>query len=289
MGMGSDSKFGVEGQNRTAGFDDLLHESETASERDRARKDRSPLNLWLALPEDFSTDEVVRKYAPLLTEDERTRWQRFRYPRHRREYLATRALVRSALSHYRPLAPEEWRFQPNAHGKPATDPDCGLRFNLSNSLGLVVCLIGTGSDVGVDVESCERAQKIADLAPEVFSPLELAQLEALPIDEKLNRALSLWTLKEAYIKARGMGLSLQLSKFSFAFGGADGVRLELDASLCDEPGRKWRYCLHDHAGHRIALMADRQDVPDLELWEFRPLPASARRLPETRNPWFPAP
>ena len=143
MEMGSDSKFGVEGPDRTAGLDDLSHQSDTADDLDCANRDRSGLSLWLAQPDDFATDEVVAKYAPLLTEEERTRWQRLRYPRHRREYLATRALVRSALSHYRPLAPEEWRFQPNAHGKPATDPDCGLRFNLSNSLGLVVCLIGT--------------------------------------------------------------------------------------------------------------------------------------------------
>ena len=286
--MGSDSKFGVEGPNRTAGLDDLSQQSETASHRDPARRHRSGLSLWLARPDDFATEEVVEKYAPLLTEEERTRWQRFRYPRHRREYFATRALVRSALSHYGPLAPGEWRFTFNAHGKPEADPDCGLRFNLSNSLGLVVCLIGTGSDVGVDVEPCERAQKIVELAPEVFSPLEVAQLEALPDDERLNRALSLWTLKEAYIKARGAGLSLQLSKFSFAFGGADGIRLEVDACLHDEPGRRWRYCLLDHAGHRIALMADRHKVPELELWEFRPCPRSAERLPETGNPWFPA-
>jgi 4'-phosphopantetheinyl transferase len=153
---------------------------------------------------------------------------------------------------------------------------------------LVVCLIGTGTDVGVDVEPCERAQRIAELAPEVFSPLELAQLEGLPNGERLNRALSLWTLKEAYIKARGIGLSLQLSKFSFVFGGADGVRLEVDACLCDEPGRTWRYSVLDHAGHRIALMADRQEVPELELWELRPLSESTQRLPETRSPWFPA-
>lgn len=285
--MGSDSKFGIDGLNRTAAHDDLSHESETASHRNRARRDKSPLHLWLAHPEDFSTEEVVQKYTPLLTEEERIRWQRYRYPRHRREYLATRALVRSALSHYRPLSPGEWRFQPNAHGKPAADPDCGLQFNLSNSAGLVVCLIGTGSDVGVDVEPCERAQRILELAPEVFSPLEQAQLEALPAGERLNRALSLWTLKEAYIKARGMGLSLELSKFSYAFGSADGIRLEVDACLCDEPGRTWRYCLLDHAGHRIALMADRQEVPELELWELRPLTASAQWLAETRNTWFP--
>ena len=286
--MGSDSRFGVEGRDCGAGCDDLAHHSETAFHRDPARRHRPGLRLWIAKPDDFATDEVVEKYAALLTDEERARWQRFRYPRYRREYLATRALVRSALSHYRPLAPGEWRFQRNAHGKPAADPDCGLRFNLSNSLGLVVCLIGTGSDVGVDVEPCERAQKIAELAPEVFSPLELAQLEALPTGERLNRALSLWTLKEAYIKARGMGLSLELSKFSFAFGGADGIRLEVDACLGDETGRKWRFCLLDHAGHRIALMADRQEVLELEVWEFRPCPKSAKRLQETRIPWFPA-
>ena len=190
--------------------------------------DKKPLYLWCAYPEDLLTEATAHACASLLSEDERARWQAFRFDRDRREYLTTRALVRSALSHYHPIAPEAWRFQTNSHGRPQIDPDCGLRFNLSNFSDLVVCLISHESDVGVDVEPYENAEKIAELAPGVFSPVELAQLEALRGPEKLDRALSLWTLKEAYIKATGFGLSQPLNQFSFLFGGAEGIRLEMD-------------------------------------------------------------
>ncbi len=249
--------------------------------------DKEPLYLWCAHPDDVLTEAVTEACSPLLSEDERALWQTFRFDRHRREYLTTRALVRTALSHYYPLAPEAWRFQTNACGKPTIDPDCGLRFNLSNSPDLVVCLIAQGAEVGVDAEPFERAEKVAELAPEVLSPLELAQLEALCGPEKLDRALSLWTLKEAYIKARGVGLSLPLNKVSFLFGGVEGIRLELDPCLGNEPGRLWRFCLVEHAGHRIALVADRATVPELQVWDTRPLLAPPTRLAAGGELWYP--
>ena len=195
--------------------------------------------------------------------------------------------MRTALSQYHPLVPEAWRFQLGPYGKPTVDPDCNLRFSLSNSPGLVVCLIAQGAEVGVDVEPYERAGEIAEIASGVFSPLELAQIEVLDHRQILDRALSLWTLKEAYVKARSMGLSLPLNKFSFLFGGADGIRLELDPCLCDEPGRLWRFCLVEHAGHRIALMVGQATVSELQLWEARPLLAPTTRLPAGEVPWFP--
>ena len=249
--------------------------------------DKKPLHLWYAHPEDLS-EAVARACATLLSEDERAQWRTFRFDRHRREYLTTRALMRTALSHYHPLAPEAWRFQTNPYGKPTIEPDCGLRFNLSNSPGLVVCLIAQGAEVGVDAEPIERAEKVAELASEVLSPLELVQLETLRGPARLDRILSLWTLKEAYVKARGMGLSLPLSKISFLFGGVEGIRLELDPRLGMEPGSRWQFCLLEHAGHRIALMAERASTPELEVWEARPLLAPPRRLAAVEEPWFPS-
>jgi 4'-phosphopantetheinyl transferase len=249
--------------------------------------DKKPLHLWYAHPEDL-TEAVTQACTSLLSEDERAQWQTFRFDRHRREYLTTRALVRTALSHYHPIAPEAWRFQTNPYGKPTVNPDCGLRFNLSSSPGLVVCLIAQGVEVGVDAEPIERAEKVAELAPEVLSPLELAQLQGLPGPEKLDRALSLWTLKEAYTKAGGVGLSLPLNKFSFLFGGVEGIRLELDPCLGTEPGSRWWFCLVEHAGHRIALMAERATVPELQVWEARPLLAPPTRLAAGGELWFPA-
>jgi 4'-phosphopantetheinyl transferase len=246
------------------------------------------LHLWYAYPQDPSTEAATQACASLLSEDELARWKTFRFDRHRREYLATRTLVRTALSHYHPLPPGEWRFRSNSYGKPVADPDRGLRFNLSNSPGLVVCLIARGIEVGVDAEPIEHAERIAELAPQVLSAVELDQLEALTGPEKLDRALSLWTLKEAYVKAKGVGLSLPLNKFSFVFGGVEGIRLELDPCLGDDTAKSWRFCLVEHTGCRIAIMVERTTVPDVQIWQAQPLLARPTQLAAGSEPWFPA-
>jgi len=256
------------------------------SDRVHTELDEEPLYLWFAYPEDLLTEAAKEACLSLLSEEERASSRKFKFEPHRREYLTTRALVRTALSQYHPLAPEAWRFKMNSYGKPATDPNCGLMFNLSNSPGLVVCLIAKGVDVGVDAEPYERAEKIAEVSLEVFSPAEVAQLEALSGRERVDRALSLWTLKEAYAKARGMGLSLNMNKSSFLLGAAEDIRLELDPCLEDD-AKRWRFCLLEHAGHRIAIMAERAAGFDLQRFEMRPLTESATSLRGGAECWYP--
>ena len=195
--------------------------------------DKETLYLWCAHPDDVLSEEVAEAWASILSEEERASWKSFRFERHRREYLTTRALVRTALSQYHPLAPEAWCFQSNAHGKPTTNPNCGLQFNLSNSPALVVCLIAKGCRRR-GCRALRPCRKDRRGRPRWFSQLELAKLETLRGHERLDRALSLWTLKEAYIKARGTGMSSSMKGVSFVFGGTEGIRLNLDPSLGDE-------------------------------------------------------
>lgn len=244
------------------------------------------LHLWCAFPDDLLDEEAAKACARLLSDDELARWQRFKFDEHRREYLATHALARIALSHHHPMPPDSWRFRSNEFGKPAIDPERGLRFNLSNSLGLVVCLISEGAEVGVDVEPRTRAGSIAEVGPRMFSQEEQAQLEALPDEARPQRALHLWTLKEAYIKARGMGLALPLNEFSFVFKEGESIHLEIDPSLGDEPER-WRFSLLEYAAHCIALMVENRGQPELNGQEVR-FPFSApRQLDLGRQKWQP--
>jgi 4'-phosphopantetheinyl transferase len=252
--------------------------------------DAKPLNLWLAYPDDLLSDEVAAACKALLSEDELARAARFKFERNGRESMATRALARMALARDYSLRPEAWRFELNAHGKPFIDvdsaPGCTLTFNVSNSPGLVVCLVGEDLEVGVDVEPLSRAGQILQIAQDVFSPQERTQLDALNGEEKLDRAVSLWTLKESYIKARGMGLAIPLDKFSFVFGGAEGIRLEIDGSLGDKAER-WKFCLLDHAGHRIAAMTERSSGGELAAWETHPLLSAPMRMDALIADWFP--
>ena len=252
---------------------------------DRAQE----FQLWCAYPDDLLAPEASQACLSLLSSDERARCDRYRFEKRRREHIATHALKRRALSASFPLAAQAWQFLENAHGKPSIDKEigseCGLRFNVSNSEKLVVCLVSQGTEVGVDVEPLDRATEIAKLAERVFSPAEQAQLEVLDDVERMDRAVSLWTLKEAYIKARGMGLALPLDGFSFLFGGAEGVRLEVDTALKDNAGR-WRFCLFDHAGHRIAMMVDGRPG-ELHVWEARSVLGTPLHVHSCGVSWFP--
>lgn len=224
---------------------------------------------------------------PLLDDDEEDRLLAFRFDEHRQEFGTTRALVRTALSYNAPVQPANWKFRTNAWGKPEVDPPVGLQFNVSNCPGLVVCLIARSAEVGVDAEPFERANEILDLAEQVFSPAELAQLSALPTTEKAARALSLWTLKEAYTKARGMGFSISLRQFSFVFGGEHRIHLELDPEM-DDVADRWRFCLLEQTKHQVAVVAECTTTPGLELWEVRPAHGTPQRLGMRTAEWFPA-
>jgi 4'-phosphopantetheinyl transferase len=243
------------------------------------------IHLWVAYPDDLKDEATAQKCVQMLSEDERARLERFKFERHRREHLATRALERTALSAYAEIAPQDWRFESGEHGKPTTRQAPGLTFNLSNSLGLVVCAMGHGVEMGVDVEPYARAKTIEEVAERFFSERELEQLEPLRGEARLERGLTLWTLKEAYMKARGMGMALPTKLFSFVFEDDGGMRLEIDAEAGDGPER-WQFCTVDHAGHRIAVMVESQSALELEVWETRPMLAAPKRVVVGGVRWF---
>jgi 4'-phosphopantetheinyl transferase len=180
-----------------------------------------------------------------LSPDELDRFHRFLVPSPARTFLAARIGLRSLLSAYSHLSPESWRFDLNPWGRPhIANPDAppGLRFNLSHKPGRITCLIGCDREVGVDVEDLSaRRQHLLNIADRFFSPSEAARLQELPAGQQLNRFFELWTLKESYIKARGRGLSLGLSKFSFTVTG-DTATVRFEPDFEDDPAR-WDFRL----------------------------------------------
>lgn len=208
------------------------------------------VELWLTSPGDLD-DAGLAACLALLSPPEHARHLALHFERHRREHLATRALARGVLTRYRPTTtPASLAFAANRWGRPQLDPPGPPFFNLSNSQALIACAVAD-VEVGVDLEPLGRAADVLGLAPDVFSPREQAELEALPSSSQPGRALTLWTLKESYIKARGMGLALPLDRFSFSFDG-DDIVFTAEPELDGDPGR-WRFLLYDVRGHRLAL------------------------------------
>jgi 4'-phosphopantetheinyl transferase len=188
----------------------------------------------------------------VISPEERARRDRFVFERNRREFLFAHGLVRRALSRHAPVAPREWRFVDGPHGRPevagpATAPL--LRFNLTHADGLVACVVAdaaataAGVDVGIDAEVTDRPGPTVDLAERYFAPTEVAAIRALPPDAQRESFFRYWTLKEAYIKARGLGLTCPLDRFWFMLDGAVGARLVeigIDPALGDR-GERWRF------------------------------------------------
>ncbi len=195
--------------------------------------------LWWVHPESMPADSAA---LALLNDEERHQYQRYIPPAKRHEYLVTRVMVRTVLGAALDVAPQGLEFTRNEWGRPAlvhTPRSAPVHFNVSHTDGLVLCLVGGAYEIGVDTELFSRAPKLLELAPRVFAPQERADLAKLPDDALAERAITLWTLKESYIKARGMGLALALDGFAFTFDGPQ-TRLTVAPALHDD-GARWQF------------------------------------------------
>jgi 4'-phosphopantetheinyl transferase len=226
-------------------------------------------DIWLVRQPAELDSRSARVWQSWLTPDERERHRSFRFEKHRAQYLLTRALVRTTLSRYTGTPPDAWRFVANEHGKPAIAepaPAEPIAFNLSNTDGLVACALTVGSDVGVDVEAVDRSGETVSVAEHFFSPRETAELRALPLERQQARFFEYWTLKEAYIKARGLGLAIPLDQFTFVLDASPrAIEIDFDPRLVDDPGA-WQFArLEVGPRHAAALAIRRGSAPDLEL------------------------
>jgi 4'-phosphopantetheinyl transferase len=184
------------------------------------------VHVWLATPEDIADEALLTAYAGWMNQEEAARQGRFLFMRHRHQFLVARALVRTTLSRYADVGPRDWRFVVNGYGRPDIDPEHGLgdfRFNLSHTDGLVAVAVARG-ELGVDVEDTWR-----------------------------RSFFDLWTLKEAYIKARGMGLAISLHRFAYDLDTGPAIALAIDPELGDSP-QGWQFFLDAPTDrHRLAL------------------------------------
>jgi 4'-phosphopantetheinyl transferase len=234
------------------------------------------VHLHYALEDRLTDPTLLAAYRALLAPEEEKRRVRFHFEKNRHEFLVTRALVRSTLSRYEAVPPAAWTFKQNAHGRPEIAGPAGaaLRFNLTNTRGLVACLVARDREIGVDVEDVGREGETVAIADRFFSPSEVEELKAQPADRQRARFFDYWTLKEAYIKARGMGLALPLDQFSYELpreaGGPIGIAF--DPRLGDDPA-SWQFGQHrPTASHLVSWAIRRRSEPDLRVVIRRVVP-----------------
>jgi len=177
----------------------------------------------------------------ILNGEERARAARFHFERDRHRFIAGRTALRRILATYLNRTPADLVFTVGPHGKPALE-NLWLEFNLSHSGGCGLLAVTRGRRVGVDVERVRADFAGEDIARRFFAPAEVEALAASAPDQYATGFFRCWTRKEAYVKARGDGLSLALDRFEVPL---DQAATRALASCLDDPSECARWSLRE--------------------------------------------
>lgn len=227
------------------------------------------VHVWCAFL-DRPPDQASH-FEALLSEDEIARARKYRFPLHRDRFVSRRAFIRLLLGRYLGIPAPALQFDYTGYGKPrlAIRHATKLRFNVSSSHDLALAAIAYGRDVGVDVEKINEDLFEESIPEQFFSARETATLRALSRSCQTAAFFDCWARKEAYIKAKGMGLSLPLDSFDVSFGDAKPARLLRTLPDPQETERWTMMALHPAPGHAAALVIEGQ-VSVVRCWNFQP-------------------
>jgi 4'-phosphopantetheinyl transferase len=240
------------------------------------------VHLWLLDPADYLETAALDSFAGSLDEQEQERFERFVFDNVRQRFLVSHGLLRAILSLYMHLDPGELRFQRQQYGKPELCPaqnPRGIRFNLSHTGNAVALAVSMAGELGVDVEQCREGRRFTSIATRYFSPREIADLQSCDVSHRAERFYQLWTLKEAYIKARGLGLAIPLESFSYRFHGETGLSMG-QAGYPQSPWNIWLLNSGKDYAAALALLQSGGRQASLTGWRYLP-DGSARPEPLT--------
>lgn len=208
----------------------------------------SEAHVWWAPPLEPWSPRAEQLCRSVLSPDERARYDRFRRPQSQAIFLHAHALLRGVLSQYAERAPTDWAFDTGVHGRPelaaASAAGGELRFNLSHTRGLAACVVTRTIDCGIDVEQVRRADQRLARADRLLSPEEAASLATLQPALRRRRFFVHWTLKEAYLKARGLGLTVEVAQARFAVDPTGTAQPRLDPQLEDR-AEDWQFAWYE--------------------------------------------
>jgi 4'-phosphopantetheinyl transferase len=164
----------------------------------------SQLEIWRASLDPPSL--TLSRLYELLSPDERARAERYHFQIDRDRFVAARGILRTLLGRYLRASPNSIEFKYGAYGKPMLDAN--VRFNVSHSQGLALFAITPRQRVGIDLEFVRDDIAVQDLVARFFSEQERRAFRAIPQKEQQKTFFTFWTRKEAYLKARGLSISL---------------------------------------------------------------------------------
>jgi 4'-phosphopantetheinyl transferase len=229
---------------------------------------RSDVHLWYRKTQCLAEDAIIAADRSLSAE-ERARRDRFHFAADRRDFTIAHDLLRRTLSLYSDVPPADWRFTANKYGKPSIDSVdhhlAALSFSITHTTGWVACGVTLGGALGVDIERTDRSLAVMEIARRCFSEKEAAWLRQFTYEMRRVRFVELWTLKEAYLKATGIGLSGSLAAVSFEFD--EPRRILFDAHRdCERAA--WHFALFNLGSMtRLAVAARNGNQPHFAIRE----------------------
>jgi len=227
------------------------------------------VHVWAA-----ALDPVPVRLAALgelLSPDERDRAERYRFPGLRARFTAGRGQLREVLGNYLQLDPARLEFAYPARGKPSlTGLGAGqIHFNLAHSQNLALIAVTRVGEVGVDVEQIRPMRDGEAIAERFFSARESEAFRRVPVAERDAAFFTLWTRKEAWLKATGDGISESLSKIEVTFLSEEPPQVLAIAGAA-EAGAAWSLCPLNPARGFVGALAIRCRSVKLQCWRAEP-------------------
>lgn len=218
------------------------------------------VEVWYVNPEQLADPESVARCRARVSREDLARIERSASADDRHLRLVAWALARTVLSRHAPVAPDAWRFRETEHGRPEiAEPVLAppLRFNLTHTSGLVACVVAETDDVGLDVEDVRRRADIRKITRRFFAPGEVAAIERLDEEHRPMAFFERWTLKEAYLKARGAGISLPLAEVAFTLAPDRPPAVSFGPAIGDAPDA-WQFAHVRPTPYHLAALALRR-------------------------------
>lgn len=240
-------------------------------QRPRHTINAQEVHIWHLLAERLTDTALLQTLHEVLSAQELERIRCLRHARDRTLFLLSRGLMRTVLASYLGCACHEVRFAANDHGKPILFPladargSLRLHFNLTHSRGAAALAVSLEREVGIDVEERGRRVDYLGLAERYFAAAEARHLRELPEDQRAEAFFAIWTLKEAFVKGIGRGLSFPLDAFCFDL---DVKRLIAFRPLADFVCPDWHFHQFDLGERHCGALAVQGEKVKIEMRDW---------------------
>jgi 4'-phosphopantetheinyl transferase len=221
------------------------------------------IHVWKVRFTDF--ESRVREFEGDLSDGEVSRANRFVFPADREKFIVGRSILRRLLGEYVGLSARELKIEAGKFGKPFLSNllhGHAIRFNLSHSAGLCLLAFRVDAEIGIDIERVRLDVSVVDLAQRYFAAEEVAELAELPGAHQVPGFFRCWTRKEAYLKARGMGLQISLDQFAVSLNQGNPVKLK------SSDANRWQVESIDPEEGYAGAIATEKGAVSLGYWNY---------------------